>query len=172
VKTGSHISVGVVTALALFVAIEFVPHGDIAFMLFAALLFLVALIRGLRLPLAVRVFATACIFYWAYIACLIGRTMRPGLTAYTLGWVLFMFAFYGWWPAPALFRLWRPMIAIGLLCMLLPVGFALAAVVASAEECLFVLKYKDTGVGTTERWTISNHWLSYDKESQRLDGSD
>jgi hypothetical protein len=48
----------------------------------------------------------------------------------------------------------------------------MAGVVASVEEQLFIYKYRDTGVGATARWTVSNHWLSYDRDAQRLNGSD
>jgi hypothetical protein len=111
-------------------------------------------------------------FYWAYITCLIGRTMQPGLTRYTIGMALTVFAIYGLWPSVALFRVWRPKIAVGILFTLLPVALALSAAVAGTEEYLFVRKYQDTGVGVTKRWTVSNHWLSYDKDARRLDGSD
>ena len=170
--TSRHILVGVLAGLVFFVALEFVPDGDLVIMIGGALLLLVALIRGTRLPLMLRVFVTACMFYWAYVACLIGRTMQPGLTGYTVGMAFTVFAIYGWWPGIALFRLWRSRTAVGLLCALLPVGLALAAVVAGTEEYLFVRKYHDTGVGVTKRWTVSNHWLSYDKAAHRLDGSD
>jgi hypothetical protein len=170
--TSRHIFAGVLAALALFVALEFLPDGDFVIMIGGAFLLLVALLRGARLPLMLRVFITGSLFYWAYIACLIGRTMQPGLTGYTIGRALTMFATFGWWPSLALFRLWRPKIAVALLCSLLPVAFAVAAVVAGAEEYLFVRKYYDTGVGVTKRWTVSNHWLSYDKDARRLDGSD
>jgi len=163
---------GILAGVALFVALEFVPDGDLVIMIGGALLLLFGLIWGTRLPLMLRVFITACTFYWGYIACLIGRTMQPGLTGYTVGMALSVFVIYGCWPGIALFRLWRPKIAAGLLCALLPVAFTLAAVVAGTEEYLFIRKYHDTGVGVTKRWTVSNHWLSYDKDAHRLDGSD
>jgi hypothetical protein len=163
---------GILVAMILFVALEFVPDGDLVIMIGGALLLLVVLIRGTKLPLMLRVFITACMFYWAYIACLIGRTMQPGLTGYTVGMALTFFVIYGWWPSLTLFRLWRPKIAVALLCSLLPVALALAAFVAGTEEYLFVRKYHDTGAGVTKRWTVSNHWLSYDKDAHRLDGSD
>jgi hypothetical protein len=170
--TTRQVVLGVLVAVVLFVALEFVPDGDLVIMIGGALLLLVALIRGTRLPLMFRVFITACTFYWAYISCLVGRTMEPGLTGYTIGMALTVFVLYGCWPGIALFRLWRPKIAVGLLCVLLPVAFTLAAVVAGTEEYLFIRKYHDTGVGVTKRWTVSNHWLSYDKDAHRLDGSD
>jgi hypothetical protein len=170
--TSRHIITGILSAVVLFVGLEFLEDADLAIMIGGALLLIVALIRGTRLPLMLRVFITACIFYWAYIACLIGRTMQPGLSGYTVGMALTVFAIYGCWPGLALFRLWRPKIAVGVLCALFPVALALAAVVAGTEEYLFVRKYHDTGVGPTKRWTVSNHWLSYDKDAHRLDGSD
>jgi len=170
--TPRQVVLGVLVAVGLFVSLEFVPDGDLVIMIGGALLLLVALIRGTRLPLMFRVFITACMFYWAYIACLVGRTMQPGFTGYTIGMALTMFAIYGWWPGIVLFRLWRPKFAVSLLCALLPIGLTLAAVVAGTEEYLFIRKYQDTGVGVTKRWTVSNHWLSYDKYAHRLDGSD
>ena len=171
-RTSRQIVAGILAGLALFVALEFVPDGDLVIMIGGAVLLLVGLIWGTRLPLMFRAFVTACIFYWAYIACLVGRTMQPGLSGYTIGMALTVFVIYGAWPAIGLFRLWRPKIAVGLLCALLPVSFMLAEVVAGTEEYLFIRKYRDTGVGVTKRWTVSNHWLSYDKDAQRLDGSD
>jgi len=110
--------------------------------------------------------------YWGYIACLVGRTMEPGLTGYTLEMALTVVVVSGCWPAIALFRLWRRPIAFCLLCAFFPVAFTLAMLVAGTEEYLFVRKYRDTGAGPTARWTVPHHWLAYDKEARRLDGSD
>lgn len=170
--TARHVFAGIFLAVAVFVGLEFLEHGDLVIMIGCALLLGVALIRGTRLPLMLRVFTTAWIFYWAYIACLLGRTMQPGLTGYTVGMALTVFAIYGCWPGFALFRLWRPKIAVGILCALFPVALTLAAVVAGTEEYLFVRKDHDTGVGVTKRSTVSNHWLSYDRDAHRQDGSD
>ena len=167
-----HNLLGMIAALVSLLALEFVPDAGLVIIIIGGLLFVIALIRGTRLPMAIRVFITACIFYWAYITCLVGRTMRPGLSRYTVGMALTVFAIYGWCPGIALVRLWRPRIAVGLLCALLPVGLTLAAAVAGTEEYLFVCKYRATGVGTTPRWTVSNHWLTYDRDAHRLDGSD
>lgn len=171
-KTSHQIFLGVLFGAVLFIALEFVPDGDLVVMISGALLLLLALIRGTHLPVLVRAFVTSYIFYWACIMCLIGRTMEPGLTGYTVKMSLVVFAVLGWWPGIALFRLWRPKIAAFLLCALLPVGFILAATIAGTEEYLFVRKYQDIGVGATSRWTVSNHWLSYDKNTQTLNGSD
>jgi hypothetical protein len=163
---------GTLVALALAVALEFMSHGDLVVIVGGGILLIIALIRGKRLPLALRVFATAMVFYWAYINCLIGRTMQPGLSGYTVRMALTFFAIFGLWPGLALFRLWNSKTTLLLLGLLFPVAFLLASAVAGTEECLFVRKYRVAGVGTTPRWTVSNHWLAYDKVAQRLDGSD
>ena len=51
-------------------------------------------------------------------------------------------------------------------------GFAMALLVAGIEERVFVIKYRDTGVGPTPRWTVGTHWLAYDRDTGRLYGSD
>jgi len=83
-----------------------------------------------------------------------------------------IFLMYGAIPGFALLRLWPFRRGIVLLCALFPASFALACLAGSMEEYLFVQKYKDTGVGPTARWTVPHHWLAYDKEHKRLDGSD
>ena len=98
--------------------------------------------------------------------------MEVGLTRTTIGMAMTCFVIYGIWPGIAFMRLWSARTGILLLCLFLPASLAIAHVVASTEEYLFVQKYKETGVGPTGRWTISQHWLAYDKEHKRLDGSD
>jgi len=163
---------GIAVALAFFVALEFAPYGDFVFMILGALSLFIVAVRKTHLPLMLRVFITTCIFYWGFSACITGRTMQPGLTRFTAGMALSYFGFLGLWPGIALFKLWHRRIAIGLLCALLPVSFALAVALAGTEEYLFVRKYRDTGVGPTARWTVSMHWLAYDRETRRLGGSD
>ena len=75
-------------------------------------------------------------------------------------------------PGLCLLRLWRWKFGAILLGSLLPVGFALALVVAGIEERLFVIKYRDNGIGPTPRWMVGTHWLAYDRDTRRLYGSD
>jgi hypothetical protein len=147
-------------------------EGAIITLLLAAGLLLVCLVKGRKLPVFLRSCASVLILYWGYSACLGGRTMEVGLTRTTIGMAMTCFVIYGVWPGIAFMRLWPARAGILLLCLFLPASFAIAHAVASAEEYLFVQKYKETGVGPTARWTISQHWLAYDKEHKRLDGSD
>jgi hypothetical protein len=112
------------------------------------------------------------VLYWAYGMCLLGRTMEPGLTKTTIGMALIFFVMYGLWPGLVLLRLWPLRSGITCLIALFPIAFLIAALVGGTEEYLFVRKYRDTGVGPTPRWTVPHHWLAYDREKQRLDGSD
>jgi hypothetical protein len=172
VKRGIWIIAGIASALLYFLGLEFLPGGGFAFTVMGVILLLIALARGMQLPLMLRVFMTANVFYWGYVTCLFGRTMAPGLTGHTVGSALAIFAMVGIWPAIVLFRLWRRSPATWLTCALVPIAFCMAALVAGVEEYLFVRKYQDTGVGTTARWTVSQHWLSYDRQTKRLNGSD
>ena len=117
-------------------------------------------------------FATTFILYFSYGMCLVGRTMEPRFTRYTISMALTFFGLFAVVPTLSLLRLWPQRVAVALVIACLPLSLTTAAVVAGVEEPLFVQKYRDTGVGTTPRWTVSNHWLSYDRETRRLNGSD
>ncbi len=171
-KAARDITVGILVSLAFFISLEFVPHDDLVLIITGIVLLIAALVRGQQLPLMLRVVSTAYVFYWGYSACLVGRTMDEGLSGYTTGMALLFFGLYGAWPVFTFFRLWRLRIAIALASAALPVGFFVAAAVAGAEEYYFVRKYQNTGVGPTPRWTVSNHWLAYDRDAHRLYGSD
>lgn len=135
-------------------------------------LLIVGVILGRKMPGFIRAVLSVLIFYWGYGMCLAGRTMEVGLTHTTVSMALGIFMIYGALPGLAFLRLWPTRQGAVFLCALLPASFLIACAVASAEEYLFIQKYKDTGVGPTPRWTVSHHWLAYDKERQRLDGSD
>jgi hypothetical protein len=85
---------------------------------------------------------------------------------------LIYFGIYGFVPGLCLLRLWRLKLGAILLGSLLPIGFALALLVAGIEERVFIIKYRDTGIGPTPRWTVGTHWLAYDHAAGRLYGSD
>jgi hypothetical protein len=135
-------------------------------------LLLIGLIGGQRLPCFARALVSLLVLYWGYGTCLVGRTIQPGLTLATLCSALQCFSFLGVWPGLVMLRLWPLRQGAVLLAALFPLSFLLAALAAGTEECLFVRKYRDTGVGPTARWTVPMHWLAYDREQQRLDGSD
>ena len=171
----SQIIAGVVTGIGLAVLDElFVTSHDatVIALIVATGALLVGLIKGQKLPLSVRACLSLLLLYWGYAACLGGRTMEVGLTVTTIGMAITCFLIYGVWPGVMLLRIWPIRVGILLFCLLLPASFAIAHVVAATEEYLFVQKHKATGVGPTARWTISQHWLAYDKEHKRLDGSD
>lgn len=170
--SSQNITASLIIALLYFVTLDFVPHGGLIFIIVGVALLAIGLHRGTQLPLMLRAFITTSIFYWGSSTFLIGRTMEPGLSSYTVGMAFATFCLYGIWPAFALFRLWRSRVAVVLACLLVPVGFALAAAMAGTEEYLFVRKYQNSGIGPTARWTVSMHWLSYDRETQQLHGSD
>ena len=86
--------------------------------------------------------------------------------------VLLYFGTYGFVPGLCLLRLWNWKLGAIFLGSLLPIGFALALVVAGIEEQEFIIKYRDTGIALTPRWTVGMHWLAYDLENGRLYGSD
>jgi len=154
---------------------ELFVHGHIASLLsylFDVILLIVGVIGGKILPCFLRAFVSVRIFYRGYGMCLLGRTMQPGLTTPTVGMALILFVTHGIWPGLVLLRLWPLRCGVSLLVALFPVAFLLAALVAGTEEYLIVQKYRDTGVGPTARWTVPHHWLAYDREKQRLDGSD
>lgn len=138
----------------------------------AALVSIYGLIRGRDLPLFTRALFTVIIFYFAYAISLFGRTMSDGLNAFTVRMALTFFVLFALWPSLALLRIWKGRIRILLLCLILPVSLALACMVASAEEHLFIRKYHDTGCDYEARWTVSMHCLSYNAETGELNGSD
>jgi len=167
-----HIFCGISATVFLAAVSESLPGGGLILILAAAALALVSAIGGNRLPLALRVFATSFILYFAYSMCLVGRTMEPHFTRYTVSMALTFFGLFAMVPTVSLLRLWRRRIAVALVIAVLPLSLTAAAIVAGIEEHLFVEKYRNTGVGPTPRWTVSNHWLSYDREARHLNGSD
>jgi hypothetical protein len=163
---------GVLATAVLAALSEILPGGGMFLLVAVAALASVAAIGGTRLPLVLKVWATTFIMYFGYSTCLLGRTMEPGFTGYTVSMALVCFGLLACLPAISLLRLWRPRVAVVLLVTILPLSLTAAALVAGIEERLFVQKYRDTGAGPTPRWTVSNHWLSYDRETHRLNGSD
>jgi hypothetical protein len=170
-----HIVAGSLGGVAFALIDDLFVHGPVASLVslaFGAALLIMGLIRGEKMHPFLRAAASVLVLYWAYGACLAGRTTEPGLTRTTVGMALTLFALYGVWPGVALLRLWPTRYGITLLLALCPVAFMLAAFVAGTEEYLFIRKYRDAGTGPTARWTVPQHWLAYDREQQRLDGSD
>lgn len=169
-KTGKQIGIGIASGIGLAVVFEFVPDGGIAVLIGMGIVALVGLVFGRRLPLLARVLFTILIFYFGATMALVGRTMEPGLTGYTFGWALLCFSILALWPSLALLRLWDGGFRFALIVAVLPVSLAFA--VAGIEETVFIQKHKETGIGPTARWTVSNHWLSYDAKTRKLNGSD
>ena len=166
---------GVAVGLAVSAALEVLPFPRASFVALLggmALLTIAGLIGGARLPLFVRVLFTTLIFYFAGLMCLLGRTMAPGLTLYTAGMALVISGQVALLPALSLLRLWQGRPRVILTAAVLPVGLAVACAVAAAEEHVFIRIHQEAGCGPTPRWTVSNHWLSYDPETRILDGSD
>ena len=102
----------------------------------------------------------------------VGHTMKPGLTAYTVGMTVQCFGMFALWPALSLLCLWRGRLRTLFIIAVLPVGLAVATVVAAAEEHIFIRMHREAGIGPTDRWTVPNHWLSYNLETGTLHGSD
>jgi hypothetical protein len=167
-----HLVCGIGAAVLLAVLLEFVPAGGLIAMGAAVALALTAALAGTRLPLMLRVFATAFILYYGSSMCLVGRTMEPGLTRYTLTRAVTFFGLFAALPTLSLLRLWQRRLAVMLTLAAMPLSLIAAALVAGMEEHWFVQKYQETGVGPTPRWTVSDHWLSYDRETRQLSGSD
>jgi hypothetical protein len=163
---------GVAAASVFFSLTEVIPGGGVLLVTTVVLISVIGVAYGPRLDKAVRVSSTVLFVYFAALMFLIGRTMGAGLNTYTSGMSLKLFALFGIWPGFSLLRIWGPRNGAKLLTFLVPVCFICAAVVAGTEEHLFVLRYKATGTGPKPRWTVSNHWLAYDKATQSLQGSD
>lgn len=130
-----------------------------------------AAIAGARLPLWVRILATGTTAYLAYGLCLMGRTMEPHITLRGLLMAFLAFAWCALVPTLALLRAWRGRVRVLVVGLMFPVALALAFAVAAYEESLFVRQHP-RGVGPTARWTVPDHWLSYDAERGVLSGSD
>ncbi|HEX8295512.1 MAG TPA: hypothetical protein VF593_04390 [Chthoniobacteraceae bacterium] len=152
--------------------VQYVPDRGITCLAAVAASTLTALVLGPRLPLTVRLFITGVVFHFGYGMCLAGRTMEPGLTSYTVRMALMFFSLFALLPFLSLARIWRPRLAIPVIAAALPVCLGAAALVASIEERQFVQRHRIAGIGPTARWTVSNHWLSYDAQRQQLNGSD
>jgi hypothetical protein len=167
----SQIILGAAVVLVAAVVMEFIPAGVLIWMLFTAVLALIMAVRGRGLSLTLRVIATGSTFYYAYLMCLLGRTMEPFLSAYTFRMALLHFSIFAALPMLALLRGWEGRARVLLCSLTLPVGFICACAVAAFEEFQFVAQHP-SGVGPTPRWTVSHHWLSYDSASGQLNGSD
>ncbi len=165
------IVIGFLVTLAVAGASEVMPQGGSFLMLVAGGFATANLFGGLRLPFAVRALSTMILFYFGYQICLLGRTTEPGLTRYTIQWMLMAFLLIGLLPSLTLARIWNGKTPILLLTLIFPWSFLAAAGVAEFEEWQFVRKHA-SGVGPTARWTVSNHWLSYDAQTKQLHGSD
>ena len=172
-KNTWQIILAIILAIAFFAGFGFLPNGSLIYLLLFAAALIISLAAGTRhLSLSARVFITTQIFCWNFMLCLLGRTVEPDITRGNTIMALFYFGIYGIVPGLCLLRLWRWKFGAILLGSLLPVGFALALVLAGIEERVFVIKYRDTGVGPTPRWTVGTHWLAYDHDTGRLYGSD
>jgi hypothetical protein len=160
-------------SIGCFVGFGFLPNGELIYLVLLGTALIISLAAGTRhLSLLARVFITTQIFCWNFMLCLLGRTVEPGITRGNTSMALLYFGIYGFVPGLCLLRLWRWKLGAIFLGALLPVGFALALVVAGIEERVFVIKYRDTGIGPTPRWTVGTHWLAYDRDTGRLYGSD
>jgi hypothetical protein len=150
---------------------ELLPDRGMTLLAVVAVFSLTSVIRGHRLPLFVRVFATGATFYIGYVMCLVGRTMEPRLTGYTIQMAFVVFGLYASLPTLALLRIWRGRVRVALVASVFPVSLAVASAVAAYEEHQFIQQHRG-GVGPTARWTVSHHWLAYDAQTQELSGSD
>ncbi len=112
------------------------------------------------------------IFIYGADMLLLGRTMEPRLSVYTFKMAWFMWALFAAIPTLSLLRTWQLKKGWMLLLIFPLVGFALACSVAQIEEQMFVKKHRASGIGPKPRWTASHHWLAYDKNTDRLYGSD
>jgi hypothetical protein len=160
-------------SIGCFVGFGFLPNGEVIYLVLLGATLIISLAAGVRhLSLSARTFITTQIFCWNFMLCLLGRTVEPGITRGNTSMALLYFGSYGFVPGLCLMRLWRLKLGAIFLGSLLPVGFALALVVAGIEERVFVFKYRDTGIGPTPRWTVGTHWLAYDRDTGRFYGSD
>ncbi len=165
------ILLGIVATIALAVVDEWVPDRGLILLAVVAALAIAGALRGRQLPLFLRVFATGATFYFGYAVCLVGRTMEPHLTAYTVQAALICFGLYAALPTLALLRIWKGRLGVALVLSMFPASLAAASMVAAYEEHQFVQKHLQ-GVGLTPRWTVSHHWLAYDARTKTLYGSD
>lgn len=163
---------GVILGLLASVLFTFVPDNDILLLAAMAFLTITGFVAGPRLPLYVKVLFTVLIFYFAGLMCLIGRTMAPGLSLYTVSMALVYFGFMALWPSLSLLRIWRGRARAVLVSCVLPAGLFLAHLVAATEEHIFMNIHREAGADVTPRWTVSMHWLAYDAETGVLRGSD
>jgi hypothetical protein len=170
-STHSQVILGTVGVVVAAVVTEPVPAGGSLWMLLTAILVLAVVVGGRRLPLIFRVVATGFTFDLAYQMCLIGRTMEPFLSAYTIGMALTHFGIFAALPTLGLVRAWEGRPRWLVVSLLLPVAFICACSVAAFEESRFIAQHR-SGVGPTGRWTVPHHWLSSDASTGRLSGSD
>jgi hypothetical protein len=162
-----------VAALAGYIVlIDWIPKGGLVDLIIVVAASIAGAVSGRSLPLFVRFLITGLLFDFAYGMCLTGRTMEPGLSRYTVGMAFFCFFIYALGLLLSLLRVWSIRAGLTLLSLAFPVSFAIAALVAGFEERQFMELHRATGIGPTARWTVSNHWLSYDLEKQQLYGSD
>ena len=175
IKPSQKIIGGLLMGLALTLVDRFMINGPTATLISLALqasILIYGVARGLKAPLALRAFLSILVLNWAFGACLMGRTTGPGLTGETSGMAVTTLLLYGAVPGLALIRFWPRRVGAASFLALFPLAFLLATTAAGLEEYLFVQKYQSTGVGPTSRWTVSMHWLAYDKGTHRLGGSD
>jgi len=169
-STQSHFLLGTTLVVIAATITEFMPAGRLVGMLMTAVLAILVAFRGRRLSLTLRVVATGCTLHYAFQMCLVGRTMAPFLSAYTIQMSLMHFAIFAALPTIALMRAWQGRTRVLVCSLMLPMAFVCACSVAAFEESRFIAQH-NRGVGPTPRWTVSHHWLSYNP-STGLQGSD
>jgi hypothetical protein len=117
-----------------------------------------------------RLTITPVVVWWYWGTAIVGQTMQPDLP---FGTALPYCMFLGFpFAVVVLMPLWGIRPGFKAAAWMIPVLTVTAFVAASAEERLFVSRYSKTGIGPTSRWTVSNHWLAYDADKQRLYGAD
>ena len=150
-------------SIGCFVGFGFLPNGEPIYLILLGAALIISLAAGTRhLSLPARIFITTQIFCWNFMLCLLGRTVEPGITRGNTYMALLYFGMYGFVPGLCLLRLWRWKFGAIFLGLLLPVGFALALVVAGIEERLFVIK--------TEYNNSNLRNCRYEEPARTLDG--
>src|SRR5689334_19218178 len=100
---------GILTGAILAVIDQIIDYGHMTYLILigCVLVFLtIGVVRGSKLAVFWRCLLSVLVLYWAFGACLEGRTMEVGITKSTFGMALFLFALYGALPGLSLLRLW------------------------------------------------------------------
>jgi len=162
---------GAAAAAAVFVADQYLTLNQLDltpyFFKFVLLVtFITATVFGPRMPLSLKTWSTGIFLIWGLYGSIGGRTVNVHITAETITWSIFTFAFMSLPLLLPLYRLWGRSLKSTIATAFPIVTLLLGILIGTIEEKIFILHHEN-GVGPTPRWLVNSHWIAYEKGKLR-----